>query len=62
MTAERGLQMNNVLSNVKFELQREEDKLKNGWYPKIISIFTSDDVGRLFENNAGFRRTIQARV
>lgn len=59
MTSERGLQMNNVLSNVKFELQREEDKLKNGWYPKIISIFTSDDVGRLFENHAGFRRAIQ---
>ena len=30
LTSERGLQMNKVLSNVKFELQREEDKLKNG--------------------------------
>ena len=59
MTVERGLAMNGVLSNVKFELQRQEDKLKNGWYPKIISIFTRDDVGKLFENHAGFRRAIQ---
>ena len=30
-----------------------------GWYPKIISIFTAEDVGRYFETYAGFRRTIQ---
>ena len=36
LTSERGLQMNKVLSNVKFELQREEDKLKNGTYEILI--------------------------
>jgi hypothetical protein len=55
MTSDRGLQMNSVLSNVKFELQLEEDKLKNGWYPKIISIFTSDRAAKMFESQVGFR-------
>ena len=49
LTRGKSLQISNLLGSVKFQIKQEEEMLKNGFFPKIISLFGSGVAGSLFE-------------
>ena len=49
LTRGKVLQISNLLGSVKFQIKQEEEMLKNGFFPKIISLFGSGVAGSLFE-------------
>ena len=49
LTRGKVLQIANLLGSVKFQIKQEEEMLKNGFFPKIISLFGSGVAGSLFE-------------
>ena len=48
-----------MLGLVKFQLKQEEDLLKNGFYPKVISLFGSGPASSMFESSDSFRSCVK---
>ena len=57
LTADWGQPISQLLLNVKFELQKEENILQNRWIPKLVAIFATPQVAPEYEAEEGFRKT-----